>query len=63
MATVTLTRTETQFAHDIEQGLSNKPKKLSSKYFYDAKGDELFQQIMSMDEYYLTDCEFEILST
>ncbi|MEM6321205.1 MAG: L-histidine N(alpha)-methyltransferase [Bacteroidota bacterium] len=52
-----------QFAKDIDEGLSCTPKKLSSKYFYDAKGDELFQQIMSMEEYYPTNCEYEILST
>ncbi|MEM1123079.1 MAG: L-histidine N(alpha)-methyltransferase [Bacteroidota bacterium] len=52
-----------QFAKDIDEGLSSTPKKLSSKYFYDAKGDELFQQIMAMEEYYPTDCEYEILST
>ena len=42
-------------------GLSGTPKKLSSKYFYDEKGDSLFQQIMHMGEYYLTDSEYEIL--
>ena len=49
------------FAQDVLQGLSQKPRKLSSKYFYDAEGDKLFQQIMRMPEYYLTDCEQEIL--
>ncbi len=39
-----------------------KPKKLSSKYFYDEKGDKLFQAIMKMDEYYLTNAEYEIFS-
>jgi len=63
MSTATLTLPKTQFANDIEQGLSQIPKKLSSKYFYDEKGDELFQQIMAMEEYYPTNCEFEILST
>lgn len=49
------------FAQDILNGLRSQPKKLSSKYFYDKKGDALFQQIMRMPEYYLTDCEYEIL--
>lgn len=49
------------FANDIAEGLSREPKKLSSKYFYDKKGDELFQAIMRMPEYYLTDCEYSIL--
>ena len=51
-----------QFARDVEQGLSAQPKFLSSKYFYDKAGDKLFQQIMELEEYYLTRCEFEILN-
>ncbi len=49
-----------QFARDVMHGLSTTPKYLHSKYFYDQRGDSLFQQIMELDEYYLTDCEFEI---
>ncbi|WGK65492.1 L-histidine N(alpha)-methyltransferase [Croceiramulus getboli] len=49
------------FAEEVEAGLTAYPKYLSSKYIYDQRGDELFQQIMAMPEYYLTDCEFEIL--
>ncbi len=49
-----------QFAQDVNEGLSAKNKYLSSRYFYDAKGDKIFQQIMKMPEYYLTDCEYEI---
>jgi dimethylhistidine N-methyltransferase len=52
---------ESQFEHDVRQGLTDYPKHLSSKYFYDEKGDRLFQDIMAMPEYYLTDREFEIL--
>ncbi|MCO5248997.1 MAG: L-histidine N(alpha)-methyltransferase [Chitinophagales bacterium] len=51
------------FKEDVIEGLTRFPKRLLSKYFYDKKGDEIFQQIMSMPEYYLTDCEMEILST
>ena len=50
----------TAFARDVLQGLSATPKMLPSKYFYDEQGDKLFQQIMRMPEYYLTDCELEI---
>ncbi|MGB7396019.1 MAG: L-histidine N(alpha)-methyltransferase [Pricia sp.] len=53
---------ETQFEKDVRQGLTEYPKHLSSKYLYDTKGDKLFQDIMAMPEYYLTDREFEILS-
>lgn len=52
-----------QFVHDILTGLARSPKKLSSKYFYDEQGDKLFQDIMQMPEYYLTDCEYEIFET
>ncbi|TRX48587.1 L-histidine N(alpha)-methyltransferase [Fulvivirga sp. M361] len=52
-----------QFARDVLDGLQQYPKTLPSKYFYDKKGDELFQQIMELDEYYLTRCEYEIFRT
>lgn len=52
-----------QFAQDVMSGLSSQPKFLSSKYFYNKKGDVLFQKIMELDEYYLTRSEFEILDT
>lgn len=48
------------FALDVHNGLSAKQKTLSSRYFYDEAGDRIFQRIMRMPEYYLTDCEYEI---
>lgn len=54
---------ETKFEEDVYNGLTDFPKHLSSKYFYDEIGDRLFQDIMNMPEYYLTDREFEILTT
>lgn len=45
---------------DVYEGLQTFPKKLSSNFFYDEKGDRLFQQIMQLPEYYLTRCEYEI---
>jgi L-histidine N-alpha-methyltransferase len=56
-------KASSNFAQDVLKGLSQYPKKLPSKYFYDAKGDQLFQDIMNMPEYYLTDCEYDILQT
>ncbi|MGF1556844.1 L-histidine N(alpha)-methyltransferase [Paucihalobacter sp.] len=50
-----------EFLSHVKQGLSQSPKKLSSRYFYDAKGDALFQQIMKMDAYYLPRCEMQII--
>ena len=52
-----------QFLADVLQGLQSNSKYLDSKYFYDKKGDKLFQQIMASDEYYLTNAEMEIFST
>jgi dimethylhistidine N-methyltransferase len=54
---------DNQFLEDVKKGLTSSPKYLFSRYFYDEAGDQLFQQIMGLDEYYLTDCEYEILST
>tara|TARA_R100001369_G_scaffold954_3_gene3107 strand:- start:62055 stop:63023 length:969 start_codon:yes stop_codon:yes gene_type:complete len=51
------------FEEDIYKGLTRNPKQLSSKYFYDKKGDKLFQDIMNMPEYYLTNCEYNIIKS
>lgn len=50
-----------KFVSDILRGLKSTPKYLQSKYFYDHIGDALFQQIMHLDEYYLTRAEMEII--
>ena len=39
---------------DILAGLSATPKCLPSKYFYDRRGSELFEDITRQPEYYLT---------
>jgi len=49
-----------QFALDVLLGLSLSPKALPSKYLYDAEGDQIFQKITQLPEYYLTKCELEI---
>jgi L-histidine N-alpha-methyltransferase len=51
-----------QFYTDVMAGLLASPKHLSSKYFYDAIGDKLFQDLMNCAEYYPTNCELEIFS-
>lgn len=51
-----------QFMEDVDLGLSGSPKSLSSKYFYDKRGSELFVQIMNLPEYYLTRSEMEIFT-
>lgn len=49
-----------QLATDVTKGLGAEPKYLPSKYFYDAAGDKLFQQIMQCPDYYLTRAETEV---
>lgn len=53
--------TNIQFLQETLEGLSAMPKRMYSKYFYDETGDGIFQQIMNMDEYYLTNSEMEIM--
>lgn len=50
-----------EFANDVIAGLSLKQKTLSPKYFYDAAGSELFEQICLLEEYYPTRTESKLL--
>lgn len=50
------------FCKDMLQGLLSKPKRLQSKYFYNATGDSIFREIMNCEEYYPFNCELEIFS-
>ncbi|OFY51049.1 MAG: hypothetical protein A2W85_05440 [Bacteroidetes bacterium GWF2_41_31] len=52
-----------EFSADTLKGLSAKPKYLLSKYFYNDIGSRIFQDIMQMPEYYLTDCELEVFTS
>jgi L-histidine Nalpha-methyltransferase len=52
---------EDAFALDVLVGLSGPRKSLPSKYFYDARGSELFDEITRLPEYYPTTCELEII--
>ncbi|CAK0755072.1 Methyltransf_33 domain-containing protein [Gammaproteobacteria bacterium] len=49
-----------KFLIDTLEGLTAPNKYLKSCYMYDATGDNLFQEIMKLDGYYLTHCEYEI---
>ncbi len=49
------------FADDVIKGLSLPQKMLPSRYFYDAEGSRLFEDITQLPEYYLTRIETEIL--
>ncbi|BAY94770.1 MULTISPECIES: L-histidine N(alpha)-methyltransferase [unclassified Tolypothrix] len=46
---------------DVIQGLTQVPKKIPPKYFYDHRGSELFEQICELPEYYPTRTEALIL--
>jgi len=51
---------DSDFARDVKEGLTAPEKYLSSKYLYNHKGDTIFQQIMGMEAYYPTRCEYSI---
>ncbi|MEV5164876.1 L-histidine N(alpha)-methyltransferase [Streptomyces werraensis] len=46
---------------DVRAGLTGSPKTLPPKWFYDARGSELFEEITALPEYYPTRAEREIL--
>jgi L-histidine Nalpha-methyltransferase len=50
-----------QLADDVRAGLTATPKVLPPKYFYDARGSELFDEITRLPEYYPTRTERAIL--
>jgi len=49
------------FAKHVAKGLTTPLAHLSSRFIYDEQGSKLFQQIMGLESYYLTGCEYEIL--
>ncbi|NEO01534.1 MAG: L-histidine N(alpha)-methyltransferase, partial [Moorea sp. SIO3I7] len=52
--------TATDDGKDIIGGLTQRPKSLPPRYFYDQKGSQLFEQICELPEYYPTRTEAEI---
>lgn len=51
-----------QLAEDVRDGLTSTPKSLPPKYFYDARGSRLFDDITRLAEYYPTRTERAILA-
>ena len=49
------------FRDEVLRGLSETPRKLPCKFFYDEHGAQLFQKICELPEYYITRTEIEIL--
>jgi dimethylhistidine N-methyltransferase len=54
-------RARRDFLRDVCAGLRTAPKQLPCKYFYDARGSQLFDRICQLEEYYLTRCEMAIM--
>lgn len=57
-----ITNNQSELAAHVLAGLTRQPRALSSMYFYDAAGSELFRQIMALPEYYPTITEFSVLT-
>ncbi len=49
------------FADAVLTGLAAQPKSIPSRFFYDAKGSELFEEITQLEEYYPTSAEIALL--
>ncbi|OIK04229.1 L-histidine N(alpha)-methyltransferase [Streptomyces monashensis] len=54
--------TDAALRADVLHGLTDHPKWLPPKWFYDARGSELFERITELPEYYPTRAEREILT-
>ncbi|MFC8224926.1 L-histidine N(alpha)-methyltransferase [Streptomyces sp. NPDC057287] len=53
--------TDAALRADVLSGLTRHPKTLPPKWFYDARGSDLFEEITRLTEYYPTRAEREIL--
>jgi L-histidine Nalpha-methyltransferase len=49
------------FAEAVLAGLSERPRSIPCRFFYDASGSKLFKQITALPEYYPTRVEMELL--
>jgi uncharacterized SAM-dependent methyltransferase len=45
------------FARAVSEGLRSHPKSLPCRFFYDAEGSRLFEEICRQPEYYVTRAE------
>ncbi|GGY92913.1 histidine N-alpha-methyltransferase [Streptomyces olivaceoviridis] len=54
--------TDAALRADVLRGLTATPKWLPPKWFYDARGSELFERITELPEYYPTRAEREVLA-
>lgn len=51
------------FAEAVLSGLARKERSIPCRFFYDAVGSELFEEITKLDEYYPTRAETQLLET
>ncbi len=49
------------FAEAVLQGFARKPRSIPCRFFYDARGAELFEEITKLEEYYPTRAETALL--
>jgi dimethylhistidine N-methyltransferase len=54
--------TPADFAAEVLAGLRRRPRYIPPKFFYDARGSQLFDRITALPEYYLTRAEVEVLA-
>ncbi len=50
-----------QFLTEVVRGLEKSEKTIPSKFFYDKRGSQIFDEICELDEYYLTRTELDIM--
>ena len=50
-----------EFADAVLSGLARRPRSIPCRFFYDARGCELFEEITTLDEYYPTRTETALL--
>ena len=49
------------FLEEVLQGLTKTPKELPTKYLYDERGSNLYEQICSLKDYYIPRLEIQIM--
>ncbi|MFQ5504449.1 MAG: L-histidine N(alpha)-methyltransferase [Planctomycetota bacterium] len=52
---------EGEFGREVKSGLEGRPKSLPCRFFYDEQGSRLFEILCTLEEYYPTRAESEIL--
>ena len=56
-------RPEDDFADAVLKGFARRPRSLPCRFFYDARGSELFEEITKLEEYYPTRVETALLTS